>query len=135
MTKRTFQRNFTLQAKGGLAVTILLSGYLFWQKYALLGAVVAVLAVLVIEQVLHSCYTFDGDSLLIHRGRFRRSYVIHVNEIIKCTPMRTTFGLVHYLLIQYGAGHIIDVEPENEKEFMKELKRRQEAFLSAAEKE
>lgn len=131
MSRRTFQRNFTLQAKAGLTVFLLLALYLFWHRYAVAGGVTALLVVLLMEQVLHSCYVFDGDLLVIHRGRFRKDRVLHVNEITRCTPMRTTFGVVHYLLLQYGADHLIDVEPAQEQEFMKELRKRQDAFIAA----
>ena len=37
--------------------------------------------------------------------------------------MTTTFGLVHYLLIGYGAQRMLAVQPENEAEFVRCLQK------------
>ncbi len=123
--KRTFQRNFTLQAKLGLIVFLVLAVYFFWQREVLLGGGMALIVVATMEHVLHSAYIFDGDELIIYKGRFSRARRIRIDEITNCRRMRTTFGIVHYLLIEYGAGHVADVEPALEEEFIKELRKRQ----------
>lgn len=123
--KRTFQRNFTLQAKLGLIVFLVLAVYFFWQREVLPGGVMALIVVATMEHVLHSAYIFDGDELIIYKGRFSRTRRIRIDEITNCRRMRTTFGIVHYLLIEYGAGHVADVEPALEEEFIKELRKRQ----------
>ncbi|MGI6223888.1 MAG: PH domain-containing protein [Prevotella sp.] len=122
--KRTFQRNFTLQAKLGLIVFLVLTVYFFWQREVLPGVAMALIVVATMEHVLHSAYIFDGDELIIYKGRFSRIKRIPIIEITNCRRMRTTFGIVHYLLLEYGAGHVEDVEPALEDEFIKELKKR-----------
>ena len=132
--KRTFQRNFTIQAKLGLVVFLVMAGYFFWQKQILLALLLSLIVVAVTEKVLHSAYTFDGPDLIINKGRFAKQRRIRVDEITRCRRMRTTFGLVHYLLLEYGAGHLETVEPAMEEEFIKELNKRQNADRNTADR-
>ena len=132
--KRTFQRNFTIQAKLGLVVFLVMAGYFFWQKQILLALLMSLIVVAVTEKVLHSAYTFDGPNLIINKGRFAKQRRIRVDEITRCRRMRTTFGLVHYLLLEYGAGHLETVEPAMEEEFIKELNKRQNADRNTADR-
>lgn len=132
--KRTFQRNFTIQAKLGLVVFLVMAGYFFWQKQILLALLMSLIVVAVTERVLHSAYTFDGPDLIINKGRFAKQRRIRVDEITRCRRMRTTFGLVHYLLLEYGAGHLETVEPAMEEEFIKELNKRQNADHNTADR-
>lgn len=132
--KRTFQRNFTIQAKLGLVVFLVMAGYFFWQKQILLALLMSLIVVAVTEKVLHSAYTFDGPDLIINKGRFAKQRRIRVDEITRCRRMRTTFGLVHYLLLEYGAGHLKTVEPAMEEEFIKELNKRQNADRNTADR-
>ena len=132
--KRTFQRNFTIQAKLGLVVFLVMAGYFFWQKQILLALLMSLIVVAVTEKVLHSAYTFDGPDLIINKGRFAKQRRIRVDEITRCRRMRTTFGLVHYLLLEYGAGHLETVEPAREEEFIKELNKRQNADRNTADR-
>ena len=132
--KRTFQRNFTIQAKLGLVVFLVMAGYFFWQKQILLALLMSLIVVAVTEKVLHSAYTFDGPDPIINKGRFAKQRRIRVDEITRCRRMRTTFGLVHYLLLEYGAGHLETVEPAMEEEFIKELNKRQNADRNTADR-
>ena len=66
------------------------------------------------------------EVLRIDRGRFSRPTVIAVNEIVRCTLMKTAFGLSHYLLIEYGERRMVSVTPDNSEAFIAELKKRQE---------
>ena len=91
---------------------------------------VAVIVVLMIERMIHTTYTFTasdrGEVLRINRGRFSKPMTIAVDEIIRCTRMKTAFGLSYYLLIEYGARRIMSVTPDNSEAFIAELKKRQE---------
>lgn len=126
---RLFHQRFTLSSKCGITVFSLLAFYLFWMKMAILAVVVAIIIVVMIERVIHTTYCFtateEGDVLVIDRGRFSRKTVIRVGDIVKCTPMKTSFGLSRYLLIEYGAGHLTSVQPESDASFVAELKKRQ----------
>ena len=118
----------------GLVVFLVMAGYFFWQKQILLALLMSLIVVAVTEKVLHSAYTFDGPDLIINKGRFAKQRRIRVDEITRCRRMRTTFGLVHYLLLEYGAGHLETVEPAMEEEFIKELNKRQNADRNTADR-
>ena len=128
--ERTFHQQFTMANKCGITVFSLLAFYLLWQKAALTGLFVAVIVVLMIERMIHTTYTFTvserSEVLRIDRGRFSRPTVIAVNEIVRCTLMKTAFGLSHYLLIEYGERRMVSVTPDNSEAFIAELKKRQE---------
>ena len=128
--ERTFHQQFTMANKCGITVFSLLAFYLLWQKAALTGLFVAVIVVLMIERMIHTTYTFTvserSEVLRIDRGRFSRPTVIAVNEIVRCTLMKTAFGLSHYLLIEYGERRMVRVTPDNSEAFIAELKKRQE---------
>lgn len=128
--ERTFHQQFTMANKCGITVFSLLAFYLLWQKAALTGLFVAVIVVLMIERMIYTTYTFTvserSEVLRIDRGRFSRPTVIAVNEIVRCTLMKTAFGLSHYLLIEYGGRRMVSVTPDNSEAFIAELKKRQE---------
>lgn len=128
--ERTFHQQFTMANKCGITVFSLLAFYLLWQKAALTGLFVAVIVVLMIERMIHTTYTFTvserSEVLRIDHGRFSRPTVIAVNEIVRCTLMKTAFGLSHYLLIEYGGRRMVSVTPDNSEAFIAELKKRQE---------
>lgn len=128
--ERTFHQQFTMANKCGITVFSLLAFYLLWQKAALTGLFVVVIVVLMIERMIHTTYTFTvserSEVLRIDRGRFSRPTVIAVNEIVRCTLMKTAFGLSHYLLIEYGGRRMVSVTPDNSEAFIAELKKRQE---------
>lgn len=129
MTDRTFHRKFTPTAKAGVAALSLLMGYCFWVKEVVVAVLCMALVVFAIEKVLHSEYVFRDNRLIIRKGRFSKEKAIPVGEIVRCTRMTTAFGLVSYLVIEYGHLHLEDVEPDNEQAFMKELRRRQDETI------
>jgi len=123
--ERTFHHHFTLAAKCGIALFAMLALYLFWEKMAIVGLFVVVAVVVMMERVMHTSYTFMGDKFLINKGRFAKKQEILLNEIVRCTPMSSLFGFSHYLLLEFGAGHLASVQPEEEEAFLQELKERQ----------
>jgi hypothetical protein len=127
---RTFHHKFTLGSKCGVILFISLAIYLFWIKSAITGCVFIALSVLVIERVLHSEYVFSDDTLTVYRGRFAKSKTIRLNQIRSCRPITTTFGLSHYLLLEYGEEQYVAVEPEQEASFIKYLQAARQSALS-----
>ena len=127
--QRVFHRRFPLAAKCAITIFLMLAFYLFWIKMAIVGVVVVAFVLLIIERVLHTKYVFStddkGEWLTIHKGRFARSRVIAVNEIIRWTSMKTSFGLSRYLLLEYGAGKLAAVQPESDEAFILEIRKRQ----------
>jgi hypothetical protein len=125
---RTFHQRFTLAAKIAVLLAALLAFYLFWNKMMLGGLIVAFAVVMMIERVSHSSYSFverGGEQwLLVNHGRFSKTKSVRVAEIVKLTPMKTSFGMSHYLLMLYGNNHIMSLQPADEQSFCTELKRR-----------
>lgn len=117
-------------SKCGVILFISLAIYLFWIKSAITGCVFIALSVLVIERVLHSEYVFSDDTLTVYRGRFAKSKTIRLNQIRSCRPITTTFGLSHYLLLEYGEEQYVAVEPEQEASFIKYLQAARQSALS-----
>ena len=131
---RRFHQRFTVASKSGIALFVLLAFYFFWAKKAIVGLFLIIIVVGMIERVIHTSYIFrrvkpidrdeEHEFLIIDKGRFSFNKNIPVEEITKVTPMKSNFGLSHYLLLEYGAGNLTTVMPENEQAFIEELKRR-----------
>lgn len=136
MTDRTFHKRFTLPAKCGVLIFILLAGYFFWVKTAIIGILLAIVVVGMIERILNTTYSFrrvkpidrdeEMDFIVIDEGRFSAKKTIPVCDIISVEPMKTCWGLDHALVIEYGAKHLASLQPDNEESFMKEIKKRQD---------
>lgn len=120
-----------------MALFTMLVVYLFWIKQAVFGLLVVIIIVGMLERMLHTTYTFacvkpvDRDEemefLLIDKGRFSRNQSIPLRDVLQCKVMYVNFGLSHYLLIEYGAHHLVAVQPEDERAFVEELTKRQQA--------
>lgn len=120
-----------------MALFTMLVVYLFWIKQAVFGLLVVIIIVGMLERMLHTTYTFacvkpvDRDEemefLLIDKGRFSRNQSIPLRDVLQCKVMYVNFGLYHYLLIEYGAHHLVAVQPEDERAFVEELTKRQQA--------
>ena len=83
--KRVFHQRFTLAAKCGLALCVLLMFYFFWIKTAIVSLLLLIVGVGMIERVLHTTYTIgladDQYFLLVDKGRFSFQTMVPVNEI------------------------------------------------------
>ena len=134
--ERTFHQRFTMGAKCGISLFTLLAFYLFWMKTAILAIFVVIIIVGMMERVSHTTYTFrrvkpidrDGEYefLIVNKGRFSSSLNIPLHEIFRVRKMATALGFDHYLLIEYGAGNTISVQPQDEESFLSELKTRKD---------
>ena len=120
---RTFQHRFTIGAKSGIIILSLLAFYLFWEKGIIPALIVVVMLVAVIERVLHSCYIVRDHDLVIHRGRFLHDITVPLRAIRSIRSMTTTWGLVHFLLIEYGNGQLVSVEACDEHSFLGYLRK------------
>ena len=129
--KRVFHQRFTLAAKCGIALCVLLMIYLFWIKVAIVSLFLLIIGVGMIERVLHTTYTVgetdEGYFLLVDKGRFSFPTLLPVSEIRRVIPMNRLFGLSRYLLVEYGENRLLSVEPEEENEFIAEIKKRQQS--------
>ena len=134
MTDRTFHKRFTFSAKCGIGIFALLAGYFFWVKVVIIGILLAIVIVGMIERILNTTYTFrrvkpidrdeEMDFIVIEEGRFSSKKTIPVCDIISVEPMKVCLGLDHALVIEFGAKHLVSVQPDNEEGFRKEIERR-----------
>ena len=129
---RTFHHRFTLGSKCGAILLALLAIFLFWVQAIIAGCILIVLHVLFIERVLHSEYVFNDDTLTIYRGRFSKTRVIRLADIKSCRPVKTAFGMGHFLLLGLANQQYVAVEPRQEASFVKHLQNRI-ATLSTSE--
>ncbi len=104
----------------------------FWHRSAanaVVGLVLMVAVVMMVEKVLHTAYTFTADGrLVVSRGRFSRPIYIKVSDIVKAERMRAGVLGVRYVLLTYGAGHTVSLQPVNEEAFIGEISRRQKEW-------
>lgn len=125
---RTFHQRFSLASKIAVLLATSLTFYLFWNKMFIFGVIVAFAVVVMVERVSHSSYSFvekEGEQwLVVNHGRFSKTKTIRIAEVLKLTPMKTSFGMSHYLLMLYGNNHLMSLQPADEQSFCKELQRR-----------
>ena len=134
MTDRTFHKRFTMPAKCGVAIFVLLAGYFFWQKVAIIGIFVAIIIVGMIERILNTTYSLrrvkpierdeEMDFIVIDEGRFSSKKTVPVCDIVSVTPMKTCWGLDHAVVIEYGNKHLVSLQPDNEEGFIQEVEKR-----------
>ena len=134
MADRTFHKRITLQAKTAIGLFSLLILYFFWTKVAVLGLLVAIVVVGMIERILHTRYTFrrvkpiDKDEemefLVVDEGRFSSNRNIPLCDVVRTERISAFFGLDRCVLIEYGAGNMATVQPDNEAAFIQELQKR-----------
>lgn len=103
--------------------------YMFWIKQGLLALLFVFCFVWQAERLLNTIFRFttldEKDCLEICRGRFSKSIIIALDDIIHYEKIRKHWGLSTYILIEYGYQHYISVLPDNEKDFLKLLQRNQ----------
>ena len=130
---RTFHQRFTSSAKWGIALCSLLTLHFFWVQKAVVGLLLVIVIVGMIDRVLHTVYIFrrvkpidreeEHEFLVIDKGRFAANVNIPLEEITEVTERKTRYG-GRYLLIVYGPGNMVSVQPDNDKLFLEELNKR-----------
>ncbi|KGI60591.1 hypothetical protein HMPREF3034_02390 [Prevotella sp. DNF00663] len=126
--RRVFHQRLTPISVCSIIIFALLAFYFFWLKMPIPGFLTAIAIVLMTERLLHTVYIFDmqgvDDVLQINHGRFSKTITIRVSEVVRVTQMTSAFGLSHYLLLEYGNGHLTSLQPDNEETFRNELNKR-----------
>lgn len=128
MTIRTFQHRVTAVGMTVPLVTAVLALFFLWHRttvHVIIGLGMVLVVVILMERLLHTQYLFDGEELIIRKGRFDKEERVNVKEITRITKIRRQWLCLDYLLICYGAGHETAVQPQSEEAFLQEIKRRQ----------
>ena len=126
---RTFHYRASLLNYAAVVLAAAAALCVFWYKSAakaIVGMVLMIAVVLMVERIIHTAYVFTDDGLLvICKGRFSRHLTIRISDILSAEVIRRGLLPVRYVLIRYGAGHEVAVQPVNETAFINEIKRRQ----------
>lgn len=105
-----------------------MSFWCFWLRTTFspfLGLVLLLMAVKAIGRLIHTTYTFTPDGLLtISSGPLSKAKIIAVADIVGAWKVRGRLLVAGHIVIEYGAGHIVSVQPENEKAFLKDIRMR-----------
>ena len=106
--------------------------FFMWCKLVLPALFLAILLLIVIEQIIHTTYTLTADGrLVLYFGRFRRQRVIPLNEIHSIQKARTLSlgrrSIASYLLVEYGNKQYVSLMPVDEDTFLKVLAKRKQS--------
>ena len=66
----------------------------------------------------------EMDFLIIDEGRFSTNRNVPLCDVVRVESIRCFFGLDHCLLIEYGAGNMVTVQPDNEEGMKKAIAER-----------
>lgn len=126
---RIFHARITWYQYVALVLFTVNGGVALWCKFAIVGALLLLLVVVLIEQIIHTTYTLTPDGMLeIYQGRFVRRRVVPLREITSvevCRSMRFgAFSVTRYVLIGYGKGLFVSVMPVKEREFVELIEKR-----------
>ena len=105
----------------GIALSVL------WHRSrvnAVVGLLLLTVVVFMVERMLHTEYRMEGDRLTVVRGRFSRPTVVPLSDVTRIERVHRRWLAQHYILIEYGSGHQVSVQPQNEQSFLNEIKKR-----------
>lgn len=127
---RTFHYRVSLLNYVAIAVVAAAALCMFWHRSAagaVAGLALMMAVVLMVERIVHTAYVFTADGMLIiGKGRFSRRVAIRITDIVSVERVRAGVLGVRYVLIRYGAGREVSVQPAGEEAFVGEITRRQE---------
>ena len=118
---RTFHYRVSFLNYAAIVVVAACALFAFWHRSApnvVLGVGLMAVVVLMVERIIHTSYVFTDDGMLVVcKGRFSR-----------------TLTILKYVLVRYGAGREISLQPVNDEAFISEVRRRQ-ALVESVESE
>ena len=126
--KRTFQHRVTVPAVSLVLLLAVVALSFFWQRIssaAVVATLVLCVDVFIVERLIHTTYVFtDDDCLVVSHGRFSRTVTVPLSDVTRTEMKHSCFGLVRYVLVEYGARRMVSVMTENDEAFMKEMNKR-----------
>lgn len=132
MTNRTFHYRVSFLNYAAIIVVAVAALCAFWQRSAanaVVGLALMVVVVLMVERIVHTAYTLTADGRLrVSKGRFSRRVEIRLTDIVSVETVHGRLLPVRYLLVRYGSGHELAVQPANEEAFIEEIRKRQKAL-------
>lgn len=132
MINRTFHYRVSFLNYAAIIVVAVAALCAFWHKSAanaVVGFALMVVVVLMVERIVHTAYTLTADGRLrVSKGRFSRRVEILLADIVSVETVHGRLLPVRYVLVRYGAGHELAVQPANEEAFIEEIRKRQKAL-------
>mgnify|MGYP002620018022 CR=1 FL=1 len=124
---RTFQQRISAVTLLLPILLILTTVRVLWEprlSHFIVGLLLVCVIVMILERMLHTVYVFEGNTLIIRRGRFQKQQVMEIDDIVDAKSVRHRFMPVRYILIEDSHGKMYGVQPVNEDGFLKEIERR-----------
>ena len=122
---RTFHYRVSLLNYVAIVVVAAAALCMFWHRSAagaVAGFALMMAVVLMVERIVHTAYVFTADGMLIiSKGRFSRRVAIRITDIVSVERVRAGVLGVRYVLIRYGAGREVSVQPAGEEAFVGEI--------------
>ena len=132
MINRTFHYRVSFLNYAAIIVVAVAALCAFWHKSAanaVVGFALMIVVVLMVERIVHTAYTLTADGRLrVSKGRFSRRVEIRLADIVSVETVHGRLLPVRYVLVRYGAGHELAVQPANEEAFIEEIRKRQKAL-------
>lgn len=132
MINRTFHYRVSFLNYAAIIVVAVAALCAFWHKSAanaVVGLALMIAVVLMVERIVHTAYTLTADGRLrVSKGRFSRRVEIRLTDIVSVETVHGRLLPVRYVLVRYGAGHELAVQPANEEVFIEEIRKRQETL-------
>lgn len=91
----------------------------------LLGLVCMMLGAAAVDRIVNTTYVFTPDgNLVVSRGRLARRLVIPVDKIVRVVRCRGRLFVAPHIMIEYGLGRTVFVQPNDFEAFVAEVDRR-----------
>lgn len=127
---RTYRYHVAFVNVAAVVVVMAAALSFLWNRSAvnvLTGFALFIVAVMMIERMVHTTYSFTPDDMLvISRGRFARALTIPLNEVLSARAVTMKPLFIRVVMIEYGAGHVTSVRPDDCEGFVSELGKRQQ---------
>lgn len=124
---RTFHRRMTAHDIAAIAVLAVAALCCFWQHtglWAVIGAWLAVTALVGIERTIHTTYVITADGVLhIDKGRLSRPVSIDIATVGNIVTVKGGLLRPPHIALQTGGNGWVAVRPDNAEAFMREIDR------------
>lgn len=125
---RTFHRRVTIQDIAAIALHALCAFACFWQHtgaWAIVGAWLAMTALVAIERAIHTTYVITDEGILhIDKGRLSRPQTIDIAQIEDVFLTKASFLRPTHVALQTGSNGWLALLPDNNEAFINEINKK-----------
>ncbi len=135
--QRTFQSRINSAQWLLLAALTGFTGYVAWNRIAILLLLGLIGLVLLIERMIHATYILSDDTLTVHTSRFSPDLHIPLRSILRVERVKTTTALPfwreHVLVVFYTNDGFrernVGIRPTNETDFVAHLQKKRKQLM------